>query len=526
MPPIQKNSNFVSSETIVWEGPDIPCIELCTGDKVSNIVYKVATKLCGLADQINSLKGTKDNLGNILGGLDYGCIITTLSQVNETKDPETFSLKLLFQLLLDNDCTLKALIEQLKRVSATSSVVLTGLNLGCITHEMLNLCGIIPDVLDPLKVFQAIINILCEVQSEAADLLIRTIALETQIEALGPAGLNGYTEPSIISCLSLVDNTGNPIPVLMSTHISTITDKNICDLKKLVGTPVALNNLIQSQCLTDYVTNSSINQSATSLADVMRNKEIIICDLMTRISQIESTCCSVGCADIRLGMLQTYDATLNEFTIDFTYGAGTNIPMAFIDCGSTFVLTDWKGVTKTIPNNPGDLSATSANHFVIGLNGSGLDIVKPITIQISTCFTHYLTHLICKDCFTFILDKAATDLSNELTCWDFDVPLANTIPGQTILYKELVTSFNVNSTTGVPIPLPITNNDTSIGGIIQLPILGVHPNIIDTDVCSGPVIRIMMQGQSKIIPPVLHLFIALLGTVIAIPGTLNTGCTC
>lgn len=38
--------NPISSNCVIWQGPDIPCIKLCKGDSVSSVVAKLATELC------------------------------------------------------------------------------------------------------------------------------------------------------------------------------------------------------------------------------------------------------------------------------------------------------------------------------------------------------------------------------------------------------------------------------------------------------------------------------------------------
>lgn len=40
----------VSSRCVVWEGQDIPCISLCSGDSIDQVVFKMATVLCNAAD--------------------------------------------------------------------------------------------------------------------------------------------------------------------------------------------------------------------------------------------------------------------------------------------------------------------------------------------------------------------------------------------------------------------------------------------------------------------------------------------
>jgi len=48
-----KNCSPISSNCVIWDGPDISCINLCNGDSVSDVVYKLATELCTLLDQTN-----------------------------------------------------------------------------------------------------------------------------------------------------------------------------------------------------------------------------------------------------------------------------------------------------------------------------------------------------------------------------------------------------------------------------------------------------------------------------------------
>jgi hypothetical protein len=43
----------ISSNCVIWQGPNLDCIKLCTGDTVSDVVAKLATELCTIMDQLN-----------------------------------------------------------------------------------------------------------------------------------------------------------------------------------------------------------------------------------------------------------------------------------------------------------------------------------------------------------------------------------------------------------------------------------------------------------------------------------------
>jgi hypothetical protein len=42
-----------ASDCVIWSGPDLPCINLCKGDSISDVVEKLATELCGILDILN-----------------------------------------------------------------------------------------------------------------------------------------------------------------------------------------------------------------------------------------------------------------------------------------------------------------------------------------------------------------------------------------------------------------------------------------------------------------------------------------
>jgi hypothetical protein len=51
----KKPKNCVSqfSDCVIWDGPNIPCVGLCTGDSVTDVVYKLGALVCTLSDNQN-----------------------------------------------------------------------------------------------------------------------------------------------------------------------------------------------------------------------------------------------------------------------------------------------------------------------------------------------------------------------------------------------------------------------------------------------------------------------------------------
>ena len=57
----------ISSNCVVWQGPDIACIDLCSGDTISEVTAKIATKVCDIITN-----GVSANPS--LTGLDITCL--------------------------------------------------------------------------------------------------------------------------------------------------------------------------------------------------------------------------------------------------------------------------------------------------------------------------------------------------------------------------------------------------------------------------------------------------------------------
>lgn len=460
----------ISSNQIVWQGPDIPCIGLCNTDTVSTVVYKVAEKICSLNTELD------------LTTLDLACVIDLCTGCQN--DPGFWSLKNILQILLDNDCKLKDLIESLNAVnSSVNDQCAIVLDLGCLEAAYIELCGVLPDVLDLNKVLQIIIDTLCDLKTNVDNLTAQMAELEAQFAALENCANDTYTEPfigdvvdgtSIDSCLNPAPYTlTGGTPLILSEHVVQVTDPAVCDLRTDVGSDADIEETISSQCIEDYIGIAPVVQNATNLTNVLTNNNVIICDLISRVKTIESTCCAPTCDDIRIGFLSTYNAGTNEYTLSFTAGSGTYIPPGFTDCGGTIVLTDISGNTLSIPTLPQGL--TNGSDFVI--NVTGLDTSGPITVQVKTCFSINIpgntyskpTTLSCEDCFGGLL-TAATALITP-SCWVFQLPKEATVNENWLHYsvkyftgtsyqETLISANPVDGTTYLSVlPLGITQCD-------------------------------------------------------------------
>ena len=104
MLPVKSNTAYkgcspVSSNCVIWQGPDISCINLCNGDSISDVVYKLATQLCTVQTSFD------------LSTLDLSCLVTFCSATNPAPTNKTLSAVLDF--IIDKVCCLNTTIENL-----------------------------------------------------------------------------------------------------------------------------------------------------------------------------------------------------------------------------------------------------------------------------------------------------------------------------------------------------------------------------------------------------------------------------
>jgi len=110
-------TNYKSSE-FIWDGPNIACIKLCHGDKVSDVVYKLGLKVCDLLKQFDELED-----------VDLECII---DKCDKNLCLEDRSLMNMFKLLQANDCSIKKLIDDTVDLINEKKNVVFNLDLGCL----------------------------------------------------------------------------------------------------------------------------------------------------------------------------------------------------------------------------------------------------------------------------------------------------------------------------------------------------------------------------------------------------------
>ncbi len=377
MTPIRSNINKetcspVSSNCVIWQGPDLPCLALCTGQTISEVVYEVGAELCKIKDNLN------------LTDLDLKCLIDKCLACPEPAK----TLDIVLQLLIDKVCELEDIINTLDpSVTTTDPLVRMAACFQYVdadgdfikdlphTQYTKKIGSKVCDILNDILGLQADINTL---QSEINDLDVRVTALENE------------TLPQVtLTCV-------NPGVQDMDVAIEAI-EADYCTLKSALGSAGDLLDVIDGECtapvkkLTDPTTDLWTGTS-TTIAGTLEKMWLAICDLRSAVATIQNTCCAFSCDDL----LIDFDVkVVDEQTILLFFGAKSVVPANFTDCNATLGnklnFTDGNGnqwftyikLRDDVFNDPTVLS----NGYEIDLSVSPIDVTTGMTLGMDACMT-------------------------------------------------------------------------------------------------------------------------------------------
>lgn len=381
MKPTNGNENGcdpISSNCVIWQGPDIDCIDLCKGDNVSQVVNKLALELCKLMDMFD------------IDNFDLSCF--NLAECA----PEDFVA--LIQLLIDKVCACCGVTpEPTPAGGGTAGCPDCEVNI-CEAFYYNNPSGDQVTTMQLKDYVLAIGNKVCLLTGQIGTINVTLGDQNVRITALENAPDPVFVMPTIIpTCV---------LPAI-STDLDVVLaelESQYCALVLQTGDPLAINTALFAACL-GLNTETPLSSPAllemqnlpgwfpapVNLAQSFSNLWQTVCDMRQAVSFIQLNCCSTGCADIDLIVTPTILSS-TEIRLDFT---GT-IPNNYTDqaIGSTITITDVNGATMTENSVP--------------LKGTYFDPVTPKFITLSG--VNASLDLIIKTTYRFI------DLATGSTC--------------------------------------------------------------------------------------------------------------
>jgi hypothetical protein len=263
----------ISSNCVIWQGPDLPCIKLCTGDSVSDVVAKLATELCAVLDTLN------------IANYDLACFNLTACGPND--------FQALIQFLIDQICATETQVtvisdpstSPINTTKSTSAEIL-------VTVAPCFVVGTVT-VMTVSEYAIAIGNKVCSLVSQISTINANINSLDIRVTALESAPAPTFTVPSFtLSCS--IDTLASGTTQFISTILESFINDVWCNYYyNVTGISSDLSAAVNRICIADsdlqlttgtaFSTNPAWIQSGSysTVADAINNLWIALCDVYT-----------------------------------------------------------------------------------------------------------------------------------------------------------------------------------------------------------------------------------------------------
>jgi len=429
----KENCLPLSSNCVEWQGPALSCINMCKGDSVSDIVYKVSEKVCDLQDTA------------LLTNVNLTCLLESCSTLQA---PTTNALGPVLQTIVDGICcSVNKLSLSTSTLSARTSNLYNEPSLVLPTNlQYVDPSTGLPVAQLPLGRFAESIGSTTSQLKTTVDL--HTTQISNQEQRLQTVeSTPGYTPPTVTPLCNYF-SAPSGVPTSIDNLLGAL-ESDYCVYKGGIGTLTDLSNAINRQCAflgSSAALGQSGNMSGlvgwnnivSNLAQSMQNLWITVCDMRTAVNTIKQNIVP-DCSQFILGY-QVIRLSGGE-QIKIVFNSDTTIPSGFDNCSglSTLAITDG---THTITDTIDLLAAVDAGAtgLTYSIVGSGISLALPITVTVTGCITKDGT----------ICSKTISVISSPTT--------TTTTAAPNTLYTFVVNSTDYDDADG--------NSDTTHNGVV------------------------------------------------------------
>ena len=261
----------ISSNCVVWQGPDISCIELCTGDTVSDVVFAMATELCTILDTLK------------VSNYDLTCFNL------QACGPQDFQA--LIQFLIKKICENEGIVPETKDVPTCPDCVVSVAE--CFVRGNQTTMQLVDYVQLIGQRLCSLIDEIGLISAQITDIVNRVIILENAPEPTFTIPQVALTECNLSATITAPGSYD--VDVLLGTLINDST-YGYCALTNATGLPADLISAVVSQepCITE--TSPSISKGVAygteyptwvdnpaTVADSITNIWLVLCDLYTSL---------------------------------------------------------------------------------------------------------------------------------------------------------------------------------------------------------------------------------------------------
>lgn len=389
-----------SSNCVVWQGPNIECIDLCKGDSITEVVYKLAVELCTIMDTFN------------LDNYDLKCFAGGACKPTDFKE--------FIQLVINKICYVQSCSGCLNSCDPCDTTS-PSTNVPTATTPSNPIVPIAPafyyvnpqgDTVTTMPVDTYVVTIgnrVSNIVGEITTINATLVNHNTRITALEVAPPPVFVLPDITPVCVAV-----PVPLPITLVLGAL-EQQFCELRIATGTPnnifTALgkqpSGLASAPALANPLTiMSALPGFVTTVqneADSLGNIWVTMADMRLAIQNIITNYLPSDCSGIGLTIFASYAAP--NITI---YVNGT-IPVNFVNTfpsGTLFTIADSFGGSTQFNINILSI-LNSVGGYVFDITSTPLNASSDFFINSSPSFTSTTTGSQCQSLLNFTLQNQA-----------------------------------------------------------------------------------------------------------------------
>lgn len=288
----KKNCTVLSAQCVIWDGPDIPCIDLCHGDSVEKVIYELATELCRILELLNiSTLDLSCFFQNGCGPADINqllqFILDKLCQLNQGLDdlqnqPEEFNCNLLSTCMVNVGC-------------GSSSNLLpiyssTGPN--ALSYFANQICTIITDITNIQNAINNINTQINTINSQINNINTIISGLAMNYSLTGCTTIGSLNSSGTYNTINPLVNTVNAVVAELCCFVTRVFD--VTTINSICNYNVQIT---QQACDLLNLNSNTFDNLESAIDNIYTDVLPGLCNELEQIETELDSCCS-GCAPL------------------------------------------------------------------------------------------------------------------------------------------------------------------------------------------------------------------------------------
>ena len=467
MIPNRKNTtdgcNPTSSNCVVWQGPDLTCIDVCHGDSISDIVAKIAEKLCeccGLDPTSPAPASMPGRTGIDISTINQLCLESTYGKAND--------LNSLLQNIITETC-----LNGVDQTDPCSCLIPVP---DCLREDATNYIDngnsisslVLYDPITNKGYAQFLAQIICDRISAVRQTELRVDTIEGRVKTLELRG----DRPSYIPPTVLPQYVGSGVRTSIENMLA-LTEEAYGETRLALGTTSDINRAIsyqqQNLAAKDKLNGNGVMSSQpgwivspANLAQSHQNLWLTTNDIRNAVESLHDRVAKPVCSDLKYqveGTINRQGGVLQSIDFDFS---GTEIPSDFhpkFSQGTRITISDASLNSKVFYARVKDIYQQSATAFSVVANTMGnLDTNSNYSVKVEFAFQSDNND--CAETQTFTINnETPCPVLTIGTLTDTTIPFSATasLPSD----KGYVMTVNLKTRNGSLIDSRSTSNFTS-----------------------------------------------------------------